>query len=330
MSVQPQVAIAILNYNGVELLRQYLPFIMAIDYKNKSIWVIDNQSSDASLSFLETEYPEIGVIQHNGNYGFAKGYNLGFQKIEADYFLLINSDVKVNPEFLTPLVEAMENDPSIAISQPKIRWLRKPEYFEYAGAAGGLLDGWGYPFCRGRLFEKLELDQGQYNDDKPVFWASGACMLVKAKIFHELGGFYNYFFMHQEEIDLCWRAKNVGYQVLACGGSMVMHLGAASLKKENPLKTFYNFRNNLIMVCRNMPIGRLFWLLPFRWLLDGVAAVNFLVGGNHAAALAVVNAWTAFARWLLSSKKNKWPGKRGFGKLEGISRKPALWKRFLG
>jgi GT2 family glycosyltransferase len=329
MNKLPHVAIAILNYNGYGLLQAYLPSIVAIDYPNKSIWVIDNSSTDGSLEFLENQYPEIGLIQNRGNYGFAKGYNLGLEKIEADYFLLINSDVEVKPGFLTPLVEAMEKDPKIAISQPKIRWLRKPEYFEYAGAAGGLLDGWGYPLCRGRLFEKLEIDRGQFNQDAFVFWASGACLLVKSEIFNALGGFYNYFFMHQEEIDLCWRAQNAGFKILACGKSSVMHLGAASLQKENPLKTFYNFRNNLVMLCRNMPIGRLFWVLPLRWVLDGVAAVSFLFQGNHGAGLAVIRGWTAFGLWLLRKKPNKWPGKRGFGRLQGISNTPALWKRFF-
>jgi hypothetical protein len=223
----------------------------------------------------------------------------------------------------------MEADKRIAFAQPKMRWMRKPEYFEYAGAAGGLLDPLGYPLCRGRLFDKLEIDKGQYNDSPFVFWASGACMFARAEVFWKLGGFYEYFFMHSEEIDLCWRAQNAGYKVLACGKSSAMHLGAASLQKESPRKTLYNFRNNLVMLARNMPVGRLVWVLFLRLWLDGLAAVTFLLKGEVGSAGAVFKAWIAFAGWLVKISEKKYPGKRGFRGLDGGTDGLALWRRYI-
>ena len=324
----PHIAIAILNYNGRSLLKAYLPSVLASTYANKSIWVIDNQSTDDSVDWLQTHYPGIGLKKNAGNYGFAKGYNEGLKEIKADYYLLLNSDVEVNPGFIEPVIEAMEADKRIAFAQPKLRWLRKPEYFEYAGAAGGLLDPLGYPLCRGRLFDKLEIDKGQYNDSPFVFWASGACMFARAETYWQLGGFYAYFFMHSEEIDLCWRAQNAGYKILACGESSAMHLGAASLQKESPRKTLYNFRNNLIMLARNMPVGRLIWVLFLRFWLDGLAAVTFICKGEVGSAGSVVNAWFAFSRWFVKNERNKFPVKRGFKGLDGVLAGFALWKRY--
>ncbi len=325
----PHIAIAILNFNGKALLEAYLPSVMATTYPNKSIWVIDNQSTDDSLAWLQRQYPTVGLVQNDGNYGFAKGYNEGLKHIEADYFLIINNDVKVPPDFIQPVIAAMEADSRIAFAQPKLRWLRKPEYFEYAGAAGGLIDPLGYPLCRGRLFDEIEIDKGQYNDSAFVFWATGACLFARVDAFWELGGFYEYFFMHCEEIDLCWRAQTHGYKVLACGNSSAMHLGAASLAKENPRKTYFNFRNNLVMMARNMPVGRLLWVLLLRFGLDGIAAFAFLLKGEFGSAGAVPKAWFAFFGWLLKSDESKFPGKRGFRKLDGVSGKLALWKRYV-
>lgn len=326
----PHIAIAILNYNGRALLEQYLPSVLATTYANKSVWVIDNNSTDDSIAFLKRKYPNVGLIKNEANYGFAEGYNKGLKDIQADYFVLLNSDVEVSPGFMQPVVQAMEANATIAFAQPKMRWLRKLELFEYAGAAGGLIDKLGYPFCRGRIFESIETDLGQYNDSPFVFWASGACLFTRAKVFWELGGFYPFFFMHNEEIDLCWRAQNKGYKIMACGNSSVMHLGGASLQKENPRKTFFNFRNNLVMLARNMPITRLLWVLPVRWVLDGIAAVRFLVKGESGAAISVIKAWMAFAGWLLQNDKEKWPGIRGFKQLDGVSFESIVFKHFLG
>ncbi len=326
----PHIAVAILNYNGQKLLEQYLPSVRALRYPDFSIWVIDNASSDDSVAFLQREYPGIKLVQNAGNYGFAKGYNEGLKTIEADYFLLLNSDVEVNPGFIDPVLTAMEKDPKIAFAQPKMRWLREPEYFEYAGAAGGLLDPFGYPLCRGRVFDQLEKDYGQYNDNPFVFWASGACLFVRADAYKKLGGFYEYFFMHSEEIDLCWRAQNAGYKILACGESSAMHLGGASLQKENPKKTYYNFRNNLVMLTRNMPVGRLCWLLPARLALDCIASLAFVAKKEPKAARAVIDGWGGFMKWWFSSSRDKFPQKRGFGRLDGISSRLALWLRYCG
>lgn len=325
----PHIAIAILNYNGKALLEAYLPSVLATTYANKTIWVIDNQSTDDSVEWLQRQYPMVGLVQNGGNYGFAKGYNEGLKNIKADYFLIINNDVEVSPGFIQPVIAAMEAYTRIAFAQPKLRWLRKPEYFEYAGAAGGLLDVLGYPSCRGRLFDKIEIDKGQYNDSTFVFWATGACMFARADAFWKLGGFYGYFFMHCEEIDLCWRAQTHGYKVLACGNSSAMHLGAASLQKESPRKTFFNFRNNLVMMARNMPVGRLCWVLPLRLGLDIIAAFTFLLKGEKGSAWAVPKAWFAFLGWWLKNDEKKYPGMRGFIKLDGITRKPALWMRYF-
>ncbi len=325
----PHIAIAILNFNGKALMEAYLPTVIATTYPNKSIWIIDNQSTDDSVAWLQRQYPTVGLVQNGGNYGFAKGYNVGLKNIQADYFLIMNNDVEVSPGFIQPVMEAMEADKRIAFAQPKLRWLRKPEYFEYAGAAGGLLDPLGYPLCRGRIFDKVEIDKGQYNDCSYVFWATGACMFARADAFRELGGFYEYFFMHQEEIDLCWRAQTNGYKVLACGNSSAMHLGAASLAKENPRKTYFNFRNNLVMMARNMPVGRLLWVLILRLGLDGIAALTFLFKGEWGSAWAIPKAWIAFVGWWLKKDEKKYPGKRGFIKLDGVSEKPALWMRYF-
>ncbi len=327
--IRPHIAIAILNYNGRALLEAYLPSVLATTYPNRSVWVIDNQSTDDSVAWLQQNYPQVKLVKNAGNFGFAKGYNVGLKGIDADYYLLLNSDVEVGPRFMEPVIAAMEADKRIAFAQPKMRWLRKPENFEYAGAAGGLLDTLGYPLCRGRLFDTLETDLGQYNDSPFVFWASGACLFARADAYWRLGGFYEYFFMHSEEIDLCWRAQNEGYKILACGKSSAMHLGAASLQKESPRKTLYNFRNNLVMLARNMPVGRLIWVLFLRFWLDGLAAFTFLIKGESGAAGAVCKAWWAFAGWLMGNEKNKFPGKRAWIQLDGVSRVPALWKRYV-
>lgn len=327
--LHPHIAIVILNYNGRTLLEAYLPSVMATTYPNKAIWLIDNCSSDDSVAWIRQNYPAVAIIVNKQNGGFAKGYNDGLKDIKADYYLLLNSDVEVPPGFIEPVIEAMEADKKIAFAQPKMHWLRKPEYFEYAGAAGGLLDPLGYPLCRGRLFEILEKDHGQFNDSPFVFWASGACMFARADVYRQLGGFYEYFFMHSEEIDLCWRAQNEGYKILACGKTSVQHLGAASLQKESPKKTFLNFRNNLVMLARNMPAGRLTWVLLLRMGLDGLAALTFLLKGETGSAGAVFSAWQAFAGWLIKHDAHKYPKKRGFKGLEGVSVKPALLKRYF-
>jgi GT2 family glycosyltransferase len=302
---------------------------MAVTYANCSVWIIDNQSTDDSIAFLKTNYPSIKIIQNNSNLGFAAGYNAGLQFIEADYFLLLNSDVEVPPGFIEPVIELMNNDATIAFAQPKIRWLHQPEKLEYAGAAGGMLDALGYPFCRGRVLDRLEFDNGQYNDTTPVFWATGCCLFARADVYRQLGGFYEFFYMHNEEIDLCWRAQNRGYRVYACGNSTVYHVGGGSLEKLNPRKTYYNFRNNQVMLTRNMPVGRLLWLVPLRLLLDLVAAMQFAVTGHSKMSKAVLRGMLAYLGWLLFYTGKQWPEKRGFSHCSGLFKGSIVWNYFI-
>jgi GT2 family glycosyltransferase len=329
LSSQPHVAIAILNYNGKKYLETYLPTVLAATYANKSVWVIDNQSSDDSLTFTTMHFPEVQIIQNGDNCGFAEGYNKGLKKIEADYYLLLNSDVKVLPNFIEPIVHLMQNDAAIAFVQPKIRWLHQPEKLEYAGAAGGMLDALGYPFCRGRVLDRLEFDAGQYNDTVPVFWATGACMFARADTYWKLGGMYSFFYMHNEEIDLCWRAQNAGYKVYACGESTVYHVGGGSLEKLNPRKTFYNFRNNMVMLTRNMPVSRLLWLVPIRTALDIIAGLQLLATGHFKMSKAVLRGMAAYWYWLFFHKDKKWPDKRGFSNCKGVFHGSIVWNYFF-
>ncbi len=326
----PHIAIAILNYNGKKFLEAYLRSVLSVTYSNFSVWVIDNQSSDDSISFLKQNFPSVKIVSNGGNLGFAKGYNEGLKKIEADYYLLLNSDVEVSPGFVSPVIELMESDKEIAFVQPKIKSLKEPTSFEYAGAAGGMIDTLGYPFCRGRIFNTVEKDKGQYDENVPVFWGSGAALFARAETYRELGGMYEYFFMHNEEIDLCWRALNRKYKVMYCGQSVVYHLGGGSLTAESPQKTFFNFRNNYIMVTRNTPVGSLLWLIPLRVFMDSVAAIQFLASGNPKNALAVFKAMLKYAGWLLFHSEKQWPVKRGIKGLTGVYNGSIVWEYFMG
>ncbi len=329
----PHIAIAILNFNGKKYLEQYLPSVMATTYANKSVWVIDNQSTDDSLAFLQAHYPTIKVVVNDGNIGFAAGYNQGLQHITADYYLLLNSDVELTSGFMEPVIELMENDPSIAFAQPKVRWLRNRELFEYAGAAGGTIDALGYPFCRGRVLEDLEKDEGQYDDTSSIFWASGACMFARASIYNQLQGMYEFYYMQNEEIDLCWRAQNLGYKIFVCSTSTVYHLGGGSLEWTNPQKTFLTFRNNLVMNTRNMPIGRLLWLIPLRMGLDMAAALRYIFSGKANIGWAVCKAIFSYWQWVFvgdnNKEQSKWPGKRGLKKCAGVFYGSIVWNYFV-
>lgn len=329
MSSQPHVAIAILNYNGRHFLETYLPSVLAATYSNTSVWVIDNLSTDDSLPFLASHFPTVKIIQNGHNAGFATGYNEGLQQIEADYYLLLNSDVYVEPGFIEPAISLMERNRTIAFVQPKIRWQQQPELLEYAGAAGGMMDMLGYPFCRGRVLDNLESDKGQYDDTVPVFWATGCCLFARASVYRQLKGFYGFFYMHNEEIDLCWRAQNMGFRVYACGDSKVFHVGGGSLEKINPRKTYYNFRNNLVMLTRNMPLGRLLWLIPFRTLLDIIAGLQLLFTGHYKMSKAVLRGMIAYWKWLLFDHQKEWPAKRGFSNCKGVFHGSIVWNYFF-
>lgn len=288
-----KIAIAILNWNGAKLLEEYLPSVTNYS-QNAEVWVIDNASSDESVTFLKTHYPKIGLIELDKNYGFAGGYNMGLKNIPADVYCLLNSDVMVTENWLVPIAENFQNRQDIAIVQPKILDLNRPNYFEYAGAAGGFIDLFGYPFCRGRIFQAIEKDNGQYDDIRDIFWATGACMFIRSDVFKRLGGFDEDYFAHQEEIDLCWRAQNKGIKVCYIGQSKVYHLGGSTLSNMNPRKTFLNFRNSLFSILKNLPASRAFPILISRLVLDGLAGLLFLIQRKPRHTIAVLNAHLSF------------------------------------
>jgi GT2 family glycosyltransferase len=269
-----KVAVVILNYNGKNHLEKFLPSVIKYT-ENAEIIIADNCSTDDSVNFLINSYPRIRIISLTTNEGFSQGYNSALQKVNADIYVLLNSDVEVTAGWMEPILNLMVQN-EIAACQPKILSYKEKHKFEYAGAGGGYIDTLGYPFCRGRIFETVEEDNNQYDDVKQVFWASGACMFIKANIFHELGGFDPYFFAHMEEIDLWWRINNAGYKVFYNGKSTVYHLGGGTLPKGNPRKTFLNFRNSLFTLLKNINTKDLYWKLFLRMILDGVAALKFL------------------------------------------------------
>ncbi|MEC3964559.1 glycosyltransferase family 2 protein [Flagellimonas halotolerans] len=288
-----KIAVVILNWNGEALLERFLPSVMEYS-EGADIYVVDNASTDGSVYFLKQHYPTIGIVQNASNGGFAKGYNDGLKNIEADVFCLLNSDVEVTPNWLKPIKEAFNNLPDASIIQPKILDLNQKDYFEYAGAAGGFIDMFGYPFCRGRIFQTIEKDEGQYDDIKEVFWATGACMFIKSEVFSELEGFDEDYFAHQEEIDLCWRAKNAGHKVYYVGQSHVYHLGGSTLSNMNPKKTYLNFRNSLYSITKNLPRKKALPIIFVRLLLDGIAAVRFIFQLKFDHCFAILKAHLSF------------------------------------
>jgi len=299
-----KIAVVILNWNGRNFLEKFLPSVVA-NSQGASIVVADNNSTDDSVVFLNSHYPSVQKIIISKNEGYSKGYNIALSQIQAEYFVLLNSDIEVTENWLTPIIQLMDNDPSIAACQPKILDYNKRTHFEYAGAAGGFLDHWGYPFCRGRLFNTLEKDEGQYNDTREIFWATGACMFVRSTHFREVHGLDDDFFAHLEEIDLCWRLKNQGYKIFYCGESTVYHVGGGTLNKLNPKKTYLNFRNSLFMLYKNQKSG-LVLLIGIRLILDGIAGAKFLLEGNGKHTLAVIKAHFSFYKNLsLFNKKRR-------------------------
>nr|WP_298926064.1 glycosyltransferase family 2 protein [uncultured Allomuricauda sp.] len=288
-----KVAVVILNWNGKTLLEKFLPSVIAHSH-GASIYVVDNASTDDSVAFIKDTYPTIGIVQNATNGGFAKGYNDGLKNIEADIFCLLNSDVEVTANWLNPILKAFNKIPEAAIIQPKILDLKRKEYFEYAGAAGGFIDKLGYPFCRGRIFQALEKDEGQYDDIKEVFWATGACMFIKSDVFKALKGFDEDYFAHQEEIDLCWRAKNSNHKVYYVGESQVYHLGGSTLKNMNPKKTFLNFRNSLYSITKNLPRKKALSIIFLRLILDGIAALRFVFQFRFNHCFAILRAHLSF------------------------------------
>jgi len=283
-----KLAIVILNWNGKKLLEQFLPSVIQHS-KNADIYVADNASTDDSIAFIKSNYPTITVIQNKENGGYAKGYNDALTAVEADVFCLLNNDIEVTQNWLNPIVNAFKKGTNTAIIQPKLLDYNNKDCFEYAGAAGGFIDKYGYPYCRGRVFNTIEKDLGQYNDIAEIFWASGACLFIKSDLFKKLNGFDELYFAHMEEIDLCWRAKNLGYAIQYVGSSEIYHVGGATLENSNPKKTFLNFRNSLFTLTKNADgfiLGKIF----VRLILDGIAAIKFLIEFKPKHTLAILNA----------------------------------------
>lgn len=324
----PKVAVVILNWNGRKYLEQFLPSVTATTYSNMELIVADNGSTDDSVSFLEKNYPAIRIIRFAVNSGFTKGYNDALKQVESDYYVLLNSDVEVIPGWLEPMVATCEQDKSIAACQPKLLAFHDRHLFEYAGAAGGWLDKYGYPFAKGRIFDICEEDNGQYDQSEPIFWASGAALFIRAAVFHEVKGFDEYFFAHQEEIDLCWRIQLAGYQVYSCPASVVYHVGGGTLPRGNARKTYLNFRNNHIMLSKNLPLRKKIWVMPYRNVLDMVSALKGLLAGEGGYFTAILRSHLAFAKWWLFYKKRSvFPASRE-GKLSGWLDKNTVWLHF--
>ena len=290
-----KLSIVILNWNGHALLEQYLPSVIKYS-ADAEVIVADNASTDGSVAFVRENYPSVRIIQNSVNGGFAKGYNDALKYVEADVYCLLNSDVEVTENWLAPIYKAFQELPEAAIIQPKILDLLKKDHFEYAGAAGGFIDRYGYPFCRGRIFQALEKDEGQYNDIKEIFWATGACMFIKSEVFYALGGFDEDYFAHQEEVDLCWRAQNSGYKVYYVGTSEVYHLGGSTLSNMNPKKTYLNFRNSLYSITKNLPGKKALPIILARLVLDGVAAVRFIFQFRLKHCFAILRAHLSYYR----------------------------------
>ena len=321
----------ILNYNGRHYLERFLPAVLAAAPAYCSVVVADNASTDDSIPFLQQHFPGARLVLLDSNYGFAEGYNRALQQVQADYYVLLNSDVEVQPGWIEPIISLMEARPVVAACQPKIRSYHERHLFEYAGAAGGWIDHLGYPFSRGRVFDVCEEDKGQYDTDLEIFWATGAAMFVRASLFHDMGGFDGYFFAHMEEIDLCWRMQLAGYRIMCCPASVVFHVGGGTLPKGNSRKVYLNFRNNLIMLSKNLHWTEKTWKIPARLLLDAIFAWKNLFTGYRTAFSAVMQAHAGYIRWWFSEKQKK-PvvRKKLLRRLQGVYRGSVVWAYFAG
>ena len=325
----PSVAVVILNWNGRELLKTFLPQVLQSKYPNLKIVVGDNGSTDDSVEFVKREFPTVEVIENRLNLGFAGGYNEVLLQVDADYFVLLNSDVSVPENWIQPVIDLMESDDLIAAAQPKIKWYQDQQQFEYAGAAGGFMDRFGFPFCRGRIFNVIETDHGQYDDTCEIFWASGAALFVKKRCWFEVSGLDADFFAHMEEIDICWRLKNLGYKIMYCHEAEVYHVGGATLNTENPHKTFLNFRNNLYILQKNLPANELVSLIFCRIWIDFVAWIHFLLTGKPKFAWAVSRAHFEFFRNLTKTSRKRKDKQMPFIELKGVYHSSVVWAFFV-
>lgn len=325
-----KIAIVILNWNGAHMMRTYLPTVIK-NSPEAEVIIADNASSDDSLKMLASDFPEIRTIVLDKNYGFAEGYNKAFKQVEAEYYLLLNSDVDVPEGWLTPLLDFMESHPEAAACQPKLRAIKDRESFEYAGAAGGFIDKYGYPFCRGRIFETVEKDHGQYDRNMEILWATGACMMVRSKDYWDAGGLDGRFFAHNEEIDLCWRIRLLGRKIYCVTDSVAFHLGGGTLPKGNPKKTFLNFRNNLTMLYKNLPDSELHHVMRIRFFLDWLAAFQMLILGRSLGDFkAVIQGRREFNRWKhdFDNDRKHIQTTRKVNRIPEIFEKSLLWQYY--
>jgi len=318
---KPRVSVVILNWNGKAFLERFLPVVKAHTPDWMPLVVADNGSADDSVAYLREFHADVTIIELHKNLGFAGGYNAALGQLQAAYYVLLNSDIEVTPGWTEAVIQLMEDDHNVAACQPKILSYHKRSFFEYAGASGGFLDKYGYPFCRGRLFNSLEQDQGQYDDTREVFWATGACLFVRADAFRAVGGFDDHFFAHMEEIDLCWRLRNANYKIMVCPTSAVYHVGGGTLPKSDPHKTFLNFRNSLWMLAKNLPAKVFYPTMIIRLGLDKLAAIRFLFNGQFKDCLAIFRAYLAFCKQFRSTREY---GKKAPGKLP-----PLLYQRSI-
>lgn len=324
------IAIVILNWNGKELLEQFLSSVISFS-EGAYIYVADNASTDDSVTFIKDHFPQVTIIQNSVNGGFAKGYNDALQSVDADVFCLLNSDVEVTQNWLEPIKEVFSNEPNTAIIQPKILDHKQKDHFEYAGAAGGFIDKLGYPYCRGRIFNTIEKDEGQFNDVIDVFWASGACLFIRRDVYNTLNGLDEAFFAHMEEIDLCWRAKNLGHDIKYVGTSTVYHVGGATLSNLHPRKTFLNFRNSLYTLVKNAK-GNIFLLVLARLILDGIAGVQFAITLKPKHTLSIIKAHFSFYNHLgtlLNQRKALPKGKKYYSVTSIVWSYFAVGKRYF-
>ncbi len=326
-----KVAIVILNWNGRGMLAKYLSGVVEYSRQDAEVWVADNSSSDGSMHLLETQFPQVKTIVLEQNFGFAEGYNRALKQVDADYYVLLNSDVEVRHHWLTPLVEFMDSHPQAAACQPKLLSEQDKDRFEYAGACGGFIDKYGYPFCRGRIFDTVEEDDGQYDYQQEIFWATGACMMVRAKDYWQAGGLDGRFFAHNEEIDLCWRLRLQGKKIYCIPESEVYHVGGGTLPKSNPMKTYLNFRNNLTMLYKNLSDDELPGVMRVRWFLDHLAAFEMLLlKRNWGDFKAVLKARRAFKAWRcdFDEDRRKIQTSRLEGKIAGLYDGSILWQYY--
>lgn len=326
---KPLVAVVILNYNGRNYLEKFLPSVIVSSYENKKIIVADNASSDDSVTFLQQHFPSVEIILLEKNYGFAEGYNQALASVSADYYVLLNSDVEVTRDWIEPIISLMESDEKIAFAQPKILSYKDKSSFEYAGAAGGYIDSFGYPFARGRVFDTLEKDDCQYKTTDEIFWATGAALFAKANVYNNLNGFYGYLFAHQEEIDLCWRAQLSGYKIACCIESIVYHVGGGTLPQGHFRKTFLNFRNNLIVLSRNLTLREKVWKIPFRLILDGIFAIKCLLNGDFVTFKGILCAHFAYYKWCFSKKEKYASHKKPLKHIRGVHRGLLIIQYFI-